>query len=236
MPSHRVPALGAVSFGVLVMLALLAGGRAVCPAADLDVDVGAYAASNERAAFGAVSGRASALARKPSEPDPPLAGVDVVLVPRSAALVSRLEEIKRLARASAEDYVDAVPEVQKAEQGLEARLKLQGAGHLVRRVKTTEDGTFTVADLPSGDWLLIASRSVSVTKHPRPPKPTTSRREKFDPPSQLTGYASVSIWIEELRLSPGKTEQVELTDRNAWLSGIAEKRQTPPRKLRPLFD
>lgn len=222
----------------LALLTLLLGILAISSleAADLDVDLNAYRDAADRGAVGTVTGRASALAPKPSAPDQPVSGIEVVLVPRSSALLLRLEEIKRRARASTGAYVDAVPEVQKAEQDLETRLGAQKAGDLVRHVTTGADGKFLIRDVPSGDWLVIASRSVFVAKRPRLTKPATSARELFDPPSNLVGYSGVTMWVRELRVTPGEIGSIELTDRDPWLSGVAEKRHTPPRKLRPLFE
>jgi len=34
----------------------------------------------------------------------------------------------------------------------------------------------------------------------------------------------VSVWVRELTVSAGRTEDVELMDRNVWFTGIEEER------------
>jgi hypothetical protein len=34
----------------------------------------------------------------------------------------------------------------------------------------------------------------------------------------------VTFWLRELTIAPGQSTDVELTDRNAWMTGIAEER------------
>jgi len=38
------------------------------------------------------------------------------------------------------------------------------------------------------------------------------------------GFSAVSVWVRELMVSAGRIEEVELTDRNVWFTGIEEER------------
>ena len=86
----------------------------------------------------------------------------------------------------------------------------------------------------AGPWVLLASRSTTyVSKTPlerpippgqyRPPAPPLP----FLPPDKFAGYYVVTYWLRELTVVGGGVEAVELTDRNVWLTGVAENIQPP---------
>ena len=69
-------------------------------AGPLDVTLDRYAAARHTGALGAAEGRAYAELPRPRDPDRPLTGTAVTLLPRSDAFLARLDEIKRGARDS----------------------------------------------------------------------------------------------------------------------------------------
>jgi hypothetical protein len=40
----------------------------------------------------------------------------------------------------------------------------------------------------------------------------------------MIGYDAVTVWVRELRVAAGRGEPIELTDRNAWFTGVVEER------------
>ncbi|OLD95397.1 MAG: hypothetical protein AUG80_16810 [Candidatus Rokubacteria bacterium 13_1_20CM_4_68_9] len=50
---------------------------------------------------------------------------------------------------------------------------------------------------------------------------------------QFLGYYAVTFWLDELRVARGETATVQLSERNAWMTGIDEKwtpGPEPPRR------
>lgn len=204
---------------VLAAGVLLAG---VAAAQGLDVDLPAYRDAEAARAVGAVSGRAYAERRTPADAEQPLTGTVVVLVPRSAELVGRLEEIRTHARDSPRALVSAATAMRQAREAYEARLWEAGVADFVRATVVDARGAFAMGDLPAGRWLLIATRSAFVSK--QSPKTVPRERETFIPRLRLVGYYAVSIWLRELTVAAGGSETVELMDRNVWFTGIVEDR------------
>jgi hypothetical protein len=194
----------------------------VAAVAGLDVDPGAY----RRAAgggHGAVAGRAYETGAKSSAADAALAGTSVTLLPHSEAFLVRLEAIKREARDSLAAYRDAAVAVRRAREAYERALWAGDALDLVRSTDVAADGTFTIGDLPPGRWVLLAVRSVFVSKPSR--RATKREAQSFALPPRVLGHATVQVWLMDLRIAGGRAERVELTERNTWLTGIVEERE-----------
>ena len=200
-------------------LGLLLAGAVAAQA--LDVPTEPYRAAATAGALGAVTGRAFVERRKPEATDRPVQGVAVTLLPRSGEFLRKLEEIKRTARDTASDYRAAAPAILSLKAGYEKALWEAGAADLVRATAAAADGHFTLEDLPAGDWLLIATHSVSVDKHGAE---ASKRRNVYTPGTRLIGFQVVAIWLREISVTKGRSETVELMDRNVWLSGIVEDR------------
>jgi len=83
-------------------------------------------------------------------------------------------------------------------------------------------GAFALADLPAGEWMLIASRSVFASR--ASPRATKRERDTYLPRLRLVGYHTVSVWLREFTIIAGQTQVVELSDRNVWFTGIEEER------------
>lgn len=202
------------------LLALVALGAVPVRAAGLDT--GSYRAAAASGAFGAVAGRIYEERKRPEAPDHPLAGAAVIVVPKSADVLRKLEEIKRAARNSADDYRAAGPSIQAVRRAYEKELWDSGAVDLVKTTTVDAEGRFVVADLPAGDWLLIATHSVKIDKHVAGASP--KQRGVYTPRTQLTGFQRVTVWLREVTVANGRSENLELTDRGAWFSGVVEER------------
>ena len=76
---------------------------------------------------------------------------------------------------------------------------------------------------PAGDWLLIATRySAKIDKHAV--AGPTKQRGVYTPRTHLTGFQRVTVWLREVTVTKGRSENVELTDRVRWFSGVVEER------------
>jgi len=186
------------------------------------IDTGSYRAAASSGAFGAVAGRIYEERKRPEAPDRPLAGAAVIVLPKSAEVLKKLEEIKRLARNSANDYRAAGPSILSVRRAYEKELWDSGAVDLVKSTTDDTEGRFVVSDLPAGDWLVIATHNVKIDKHVSgaPPK----QRGVYTPGTQLTGYQHIMVWLREVTVANGRSENLELTDRGAWFSGVVEER------------
>jgi hypothetical protein len=205
---------------VLLMSALLLarGAAAQVPG----VDLAAYRAAAAAGVVGAVAGRAYSEGRTPGDVERPIDGVVVVLVPRSADLVGRLEEIRTRARESQRAFLEAATTVRRAREAYEQRLWDAGFPELLQTAVADAGGDFALKDVPAGGWLLIGTRSVFVNKSS--PKAPSRDREIFVPRLRLMGYYAVSVWLRDMTVSGGRTETVELVDRNVWFTGVVEDR------------
>ncbi len=206
--------------GAILGLLLLAGGSGPMPA--LDVPTEAYREAAAAGALGVLVGRAVGDPQRPGEPPPSLPDVSVTLVPRSSALLVELDRIRTQARQEPDAFRSSARSVARARQNFERALADAGTADLVRFTAVEPDGAFIIERIPAGAWVLIAQRAVFVPK----PGAAPSRRERgsFGPRSHLSGYYAVTIWLRTLSVRPGELESVELTDRNAWMTAIAEER------------
>jgi hypothetical protein len=191
--------------------------------AAIDVDLTRYTAADRAGA--AVTGRAFAERPKADAPDTPLVGASVVAVPRSEALLRRLEQLRDGARDSASAFREAAALMQRARETYERELWEAGAPQLVRNAVVDGSGRFDLGRLPEGRWLILAVWDRAV--HSRTVKPERKERrdrELYLPPTRLSGYRSRLVWLREIAVSGGEPAAVELTDRNVWFSGVVEER------------
>jgi len=194
----------------------------VAAASVTDVRVDAYREAASAGAVGTVTGHAREERLKPGDVERPLLGTVVTLVPYSPALLARFEEIRTHARDSANAYRASGRAIRLAREAYEKALWEAGAPDFVRASVVDATGGFRMEDLPAGAWLLIATRSVVVDR--ASPRIAKRERETYAPALRLRGFSTVSIWVRELTVSAGRTEDVELMDRNVWLTGIEEER------------
>jgi hypothetical protein len=218
----------------LVLAGALLGLSAVAAAQSVDAPIERYREAAGFRELGSIHGRAFQERRRPSAPDVPLTGTAVVLLPRSEAWLFRLNAIKRGARDSVDAYREAATLVRQARETYEKTLLEAGAGDLPQGATVDGEGRFTLAGVPAGPWVLLASRSTYVSKMPQerppvpgaPPRPPTPQLPVL-PADKLAGYSVVTYWLRELTIVAGSVETIELTDRTVWLSGVIENRQPP---------
>ena len=210
-----------------VAIAALAWVVVALNAADaaLDVDTDAYRGALRSGAVGTISGRATAEPRKPEGPETPLTGVEVVLVPRSAVFREVIERVKLHARDSQASYLAAVSELRRAQAAFEQELYDSGAAQLIRGAKPTGEGVFAFEGVPAGPWLILGRRHVTADKHAKDTKTKKAKgRDVYLPTVPLTGVTTVTFWVLELDVVAGGAAAVHLNDRNAWFTGIEERR------------
>ena len=219
--------------GLLVALAAAAG------AAGVDAPLERYREAVGVGELGTVRGQVFHERRKPSAPDLPLAGTAVALYPRSESWMFRLQAIKSSARDSVDAYRDAANLVRGSRETYEKSLLEAGAGDLPQAATAGPEGLFTLERIPAGPWILLAYYSNFVgktTKVPQqgvgPPRPG-GRPFPFLVPDKLAGYYALTYWLRELTVTAGSVEALELTDRNAWLTGVSENRQPAPLPTQP---
>jgi len=201
-------------FAFMVLIAL--------PVRAAAIDTGSYRAAASSGAFGAVAGRIYEERKRPETPDRPLAGAAVTVLPKSVEILRKLEEIKRVARNSEDEYRAAGPAILAVRRAYEKELWDSGAVDLVKATTVDAEGRFVISDLPAGDWLVIATHNVKIDKHVSgaPPK----QRGVYTPRTVLTGYQQMTVWLREVTVANGRSENLELSDRGAWFSGVVEER------------
>jgi len=207
--AHTTRRGGAAVIACALAAVVALGSVAAGSVADVRVDAYRQAASLE--AVGTVTGHAREERRRPGDIERPLVGTVVTLVPHSSALLARLEEIRTHARDSASAYRASGRALWEA-----------GAADFVRASVVDAAGGFRMEDLPAGAWLLIATRSVFTDR--ASPRIAKRERETYAPALRLRGFNVVSVWVRALTVSAGRTEEVELMDRNVWFTGIEEER------------
>ena len=192
------------------------------PAQAAGIDAEPYRAAAASGAIGGVAGRIYEERKRPQGPDHPLAGAAVIVLPKSADVLRKLEEIKRMARNSTDDYRAAGPSILAVRRAYEKELWDSGAVDLVKATTVDPEGRFVVADLPAGDWIVIATHSVKIDKHAA--TGPTKQRGVYSQKTHLTGFQQVTVWLREVTVSTGRSENLDLTDRGVWFSGVVEER------------
>jgi hypothetical protein len=225
----------------LVLAGAALGLASVALGQGVDAPIERYRDSVALHEVGGVRGRAFHERRRATLSDVPLTAVAVSLLPRSETWLFRLNAIKRGARDSVEAFRDSAPAVRRAREAYEKSLLEAGAGDLAQGATVDGDGRFTLEGVPAGPWVLFASRSTYVNKSPqerpippgqyRPPPPPLP----FLLPDRLAGYNVVTYWLRELTIVGGSIEPVDLTDRNVWLTGVAEDVRPPRSPDQPYF-
>ena len=190
--------------------------------AAVDVDLKRYTDADRAGATASVGGRAYAERRKPDAPDTPLTGTTVVAVPRSEALVRRLQQLRDGARESAPAYREAATLMQKAREAYEKELWTAGAAELVRTAVVDAAGRFDLGPLPEGPWLILGTWEQFVEAHAA--KSARREREIYIGRPPLVGFRSRLVWLRDVVVSRTEGAELELTDRNVWFTGVVEER------------
>src|SRR5262245_17639060 len=218
---------------VLVTMLLTASVQAA------ELNTAPYRAAAASGAMGSVTGHIYEERKRPQAADQPLAGTAVLIVPKSADVLRKLEEIKQTSRNSMDSYRTAGPSIVAIRRAYEKELWESGAVDLVQTATVDADGRFMLGDLPAGEWLLIATHTVKIDKGAEPgtrtrsnpsthpsANPNTNANKKhsaYAPGTRLTGYQRVTVWLREVTVANGRSENLELSDRSAWFSGVVEE-------------
>ena len=195
---------------------------AAAPARALDVDLQAYDEARRRGEMVTIAGRVYTERRRPNAEDLPMARAVVVALPRSEALVRRLDDLRAHARDSAAAYREAATQMRRARESYEREVWQSGAADLVRSTTVDADGRFTLSDLPAGRWMVWATHSEFLDA--RSPRYQARDRERYRLPPRLVGYYAERAWLREVDTTPGASRTLELNDRNVWFAGIVEDR------------
>jgi len=200
----------------LLTLALAAGAEA------LDVAVAPYRQAAQAREVGVVAGRVYEESRTPRGPVRPLTGTTVILLPRSPALLTSLERFKEDARGSSKAFAAAAPAMRRAQEAYERELVEAGVPDLASRLAVTPEGTFRLADVPAGAWVMLAWHSTPVDVSAS--KARGREHQTYQLGGRTTGFQAVTIWLREVTVARGETVSLELTDRNEWFRGVIEEK------------
>jgi hypothetical protein len=186
----------------------------------MDVTLEPYLSALAAGNVSTVTGRAYEERRRPQEPDRPIAFTVIMLVPRSEAVLQRLQTLKARARENATAFRGAAAEMRRVKNDYETAIWQAGAPHLAPVVAAAADGSFRIPDVPAGQWMLIAWHA----EHEGTAGPKRSKREEklYTAGRRLIGFDTVQVWVREIVVGRGTSEPVELSDRNVWFSGVEE--------------
>ncbi len=200
---------------------------ALGPAADGELTelVGAYLKTGAEQAPGVLVARAYVEPIRPSAASAPQPDVSVVLLPYSAALEAELDAVKEGLRDSVDTYARAVTRIETARVDYERALVAAGGGALVRRGITDAQGGARVADLPAGDWLVLAWQEGGHTAKRFKLRDQDAKRYP-QIPSNVT-YSLVTYWRMRVAVKPGETVEIAMNDRNAWMTGARQEAGSP---------
>lgn len=195
---------------------------------------------------GTIEGRAYFERARPSAADEPLAGLGVLVIPRSPELIQRLEGVKRQSRESMRGFREAAPAVRAIVDDAEREIWRAGYPDVIARTATDRDGRFR-AVVPAGAWLVMVTRSVFLAVDRTPSSApartasaldplaryTINQYQHFLPTTRMTGFDAVSVWLREVDVDVRQRIVLELHDRGVWLSGVVEETALPRRTKLP---
>jgi hypothetical protein len=179
-----------------------------------------YLRTRDDKAVGQVLAHAIGDGPRPSAAPTPYDGVSVMLLPESPDLQAELDAIRAHARDSLKHYMDATSDVTDARQEYERTLLAAGGGELIRGEVSDATGLARLGDVPEGSWLLLAWRS-----HWQPAKPPKLRKEDTAAFREITvagSYSIITYWLMPVSVRAGTVTEVELNDRNVWMTGVRE--------------
>jgi hypothetical protein len=220
-----VRGIGRLAAAVAVAVVLAGVGVGAAAEDSLAELVAPYLKATEQKSLGTVAASALADPPRPSGSPVPRPSVSVMVLPFRAGFQSELDAAKAGLRESVDAYVQTVGRIETARIDYERALLEAGAGELVRTGLTDAQGVVLLADLPEGDWLVLAwQEGGHLSKKFRLRGPETA---KFpDLPTSVT-YSVVTFWRTRIAVRAGETTEVTLGDRNVWLSAARQEGGTP---------
>jgi hypothetical protein len=181
--------------------------------------------------LGTVAAKAFAEPTRASAAPAPQPAVSVTLLPYSPAFEAELDAVKAGLRDSLDGYVQAVARIEDARVDYERALLEAGAGELVRTQLTDGQGAAQVADLPAGDWLVLAWREGG--HFSKRFKLRDTEVSRFPNVSSNVTYSTVTYWRTRVTVRAGEAAEVTLSDRNVWLTAARQEGGTPVTPRRP---
>jgi len=219
----RIPRAARVVLAVAGLLLTAGSGPAAEP--DLAALVAAYLKSGGEQAPGVVTARAYVEATRPTAAPAPQPDVSVVLLPYSGQLEAELDAVKAGLRDSVGAYTRAVARVESTRVDYERALVAAGGGALVRSERTDAQGGVRLADVPPGDWLLLAWRESGHTGKRFKLRDQDAKRYP-QVPTNVT-YSIVTYWRSRIAVRPAQTVEVTMSDRNAWMTAPRQESGNP---------
>jgi hypothetical protein len=207
---------------VVMIVALVAGlpGFGV-EAGDLSTLVGPYLAAQKEKAVGAITGHAYAESPRRQAPPTPYPSVRVRLLPYSAQFEAQLDAIKSGLRDSLKNYGEAVTRFEDARVAYERTLLEAGGGGLIQEGVTDAAGTIRLADVPIGEWLLVAWWE---TGHQRKTsKPEANAGVRYADIPVTVDYSTVTYWRQRVSVKSGEVADVTLSDRAVWMTAVRQE-------------
>jgi hypothetical protein len=168
-----------------------------------------------------IAGRVYNERRKPNADDVPMTHAVVVVLPRSEALLRRLDELRAGARESMSAYREAATQMRRTRESYEREVWRAGAPDLVQSTRVDSGGGFLISDLPAGRWLVWVTNSDFVDHKAKIPD---RDRGRYRLPPRMVGYYAERAWLREIETVPGSVTTLELNDRNVWFAGVVEER------------
>lgn len=218
----RRAARAGAALAAAVLLAVWGGPGVGDDAADLARALGSLGPP------GFLWGRLAVEEESPDGAWTPLGGVEVTVYPYLPGVLAELERVRRSARESGSQFETAVARVQELLRAYRREVEAAGpagaaaSGGLVRRQASDTTGVFVFDELPSGEWLLVATR---VTPYAAPASGRESRgrasgrESRFLTPPGRGPAREAEVWVARVRVVPGERSRVLLTDRARWLVG-----------------
>jgi hypothetical protein len=187
--------------------------------------VAPYLKARDQKSLGTVAASALADPPRPSGDAIPQPSVTITVLPFRAGFQTELDAAKAGLRESVDDYVHTVGRIETARIDYERALLEVGAGDLVRTGLTDAQGAVRLADLPVGDWLVLAWREGGhLTKKFRLRGDETAKFPNV--PTSVT-YSVVTFWRTRVAVRAGEITEIVLNDRNVWLSAARQEGGTP---------
>jgi hypothetical protein len=68
-----------------------------------------------------------------------------------------------------------------------------------------------------------ANANAGANAHANTTTGTQKKRNVYAPGTRMTGYQRMTVWVREVTVANGRSENLELSDRGAWFSGVVEE-------------
>ena len=207
------------AFAVKLTLCATIGAVAIGPAAVRGEELGSIlerlraAQRSDRVAR--ISGRLIDHSRRSSRE------VQVRLYPTFSAFTADLEQIRLHARDSAASYFAVAQRLEQALLSYEKQLLAKDAAELILSAQTNDDGLFEFSRVPEGRWTALAWTDATVPVTLRKQHTRSKDQDRFLQSVPPATYQQRDYWFVSVTVVAGEVREVQLTDRNRWISAIS---------------